>query len=94
MQNSPTYSEDELKEIASKLAETRDEKAGKVYALLLSIGYDPFLFEAWCEDASEEYDYHGLFFTNLENVPLVIHDMEALDSIEQVVVYWRMDNAK
>lgn len=90
----PEYSEEDLKDISDKLAETRDEKAGRVYALLLSIGFDPFIFQDWCEAANEEYDYNGLFFTSLDNIPLVIEDMTALDSIEDVVVRWRLDRNK
>jgi hypothetical protein len=92
--NQPDYSEDELKDIAEKLAATKDEKAGRVYALLLSIGFDPFIFQDWCEAANEEYDYNGLFYTSLDNMPLVIADMTELDSIEDVVVRWRLDHNK
>lgn len=90
----PEYSEEELKEIAEKLVDTRNEKAGRVYTLLLSIGYDPFIFQDWCKTANEEYDYNGLFYTSLDNIPLVIDDMTALDSIEDVVVRWRLDHNK
>lgn len=90
LQNKPEYTEDELKEIGDQLAKTKDNKAGKIYALLMSLQYNPFLFQDWCECASEEFDYNGLFFSSLDNIPLVIDDITELDSIEDVVVKWRL----
>ena len=90
----PEYSTEDLQDIATKLAETKDEKAGKVFAFLMSTGHEPFLFEAWCENANEEYDYSGLFFSALEDIPCVIADMTALDAIEDVVVRWRLSHNK
>lgn len=94
LQERPEYSTEDLKEIAKKLAETKDEKAGKVYAQLLAFDFEPFLFEDWCENTNEQYDYNGLFFSELSDIPCVIADMTALDSIEDVVVRYRLENNK
>ena len=94
LQQHPEYSTEDLKEIAKQLALTKDEKAGKVYALLLSIDYEPFLFEDWCNNTNEEYDYQGLFYSTLEDIPLMIGDMTELDAIEDAVVKYRLFNHK
>lgn len=89
------YTQEDLKEIADKLAYfKKDKKATRVYAQLIAFQFDPYMFRAWCEAANEDYNYLGLFYTIPENLPLAVCDMSKMDPIEETVIRWRLDHNK
>lgn len=90
----PVYSEEDLKILDERLMFIKkDSKAWNIIKQLRAIDYNPFLFEAWADQTNDEYDYKAILFeSSMENLPLIIN--EELDTIEDIVLRWRLERNK
>lgn len=101
----PTYTVDDLKVLVEQLtifvnakeleADINDSqaKAFKIVNQIKAFDYDPIFFEGWAEQTNEDYDYKAIFFNaTIDRLPLIIN--EDLDSIEDIILRWRLDRSK
>lgn len=89
----PVYSEEDLKILADHLQHTEDPKAFKVIQQLIALNHDPILFEGWTMQTNNDYDYWAIFFgASMDKLPLMLN--EDLDSIEDIVLRWRLERSK
>lgn len=84
----------ELKEIAEILRGLESDEAQKLYIHIVTFNFDPVVFKGWSELAAERYDYHALFFSPIEEIPLTIGAFEELDEVEKAIVQYRLDHSE
>jgi hypothetical protein len=89
----PVYSVEDLKILAERLDFKKEEKAWNIIKQLHALDFDPILFEGWAEQTNEDYDYKAIFFeSSMDKLPMIIN--EDLDTIEDIVLRWRLERNK
>jgi hypothetical protein len=89
----PAYTAKDLEILCEQLTFTEDPKAFKIIQQLKVLRFDPILFEGWADQTNDDYDYKAIFFgASMDRLPLIIN--EDLDSIEDIVLRWRLDRNK
>lgn len=89
----PAYTVEDLEILCQQLTFSKDIKAFKIIQQLKVLRCDPILFEGWADQTNDDYDYKAIFFgASMDRLPLIIN--EDLDSIEDIVLRWRLDRNK
>ena len=89
----PVYTPEDFKVLTERLQFNKDDKAYNIIKLLEAIDYDHILFEGWADQANDDYDYKAIFFeSSMDRLPLIIN--EDLDTIEDIVLRWRLERNK
>jgi hypothetical protein len=90
----PVYSEEDLKILEERLMFiSKDTKAWNIIIHIRALDYNPILFEGWADQANDDYDYKAIFFeSSMDKLPMIL--CEDLDSIEDIVLRWRLERSK
>lgn len=89
----PAYTVEDLKLLTELLTFSEDIKAFRIINQLKALDFDPILFEGWADQTNDDYDYKAIFFgASIDRLPLIIN--EDLDSIEDIVLGWRLERNK
>lgn len=90
----PIYTVEDLKVLEERLRFlSKDTKAYNIVKQLQALDFDPILFEGWADQTNDDYDYKAIFFeSSMNKLPLILN--EDLDTIEDVVLRWRLERNK